>query len=90
MNLLEHLQRLDDNTTSRKRRELLICELMLKDEELRDISSLRTGYKIARERFIEEVIQDTDPWLYERLKTSNSKMPIFDVESLIQDWKGSR
>ena len=90
MNLLEHLQMLDDNTTSRKRRELRICELMLKDEELRDISSLRTGYKIARERFIEEVIKDTDPWLYERLKTSNSKMPILDVESLIQDWKDSR
>lgn len=81
---------MNEDTSSRKRRELMICELMLDDSELEDISSLRTGYKIARERFIEEVIKETDPWLYERLRASNTKMPIFDVETLIQDWKASK
>jgi hypothetical protein len=69
-----------NNLSDRAKRELELCKLMLSEDELLEISSIRTGYKIARQRVIEQIIQESDPWLFEKIKNSRSgKFPIFGL-----------
>ena len=84
MNLREHIEGITPDTSHRKIRELKVCQAMLTDDELEDISSLRAGYALARTRVVQEIIKFDDPWLYEKIKESKSKVPIFNIESLIE------
>jgi len=43
-----------DSLSERERKQLLVCRELLTDNELSDLSSIRVGYKIARNRYIEE------------------------------------
>ena len=79
---------MDEYTSPRKVRELTVISLVLTQEELEDISSLRVGYALARDRLIEEFIQFDDPWLYERIKSAKSKIPIFNIEEIAKDFNG--
>jgi len=82
------MDKIDEYTSPRKVRELTVISLVLTQEELEDISSLRVGYAIARDRLIEKYIQFNDPWLYERIKNAKSKIPIFEIEEIAKEFNG--
>jgi len=68
-----------EGLSERALRELEICKYMLSEEELLEISSIRVGYEIARERLIETVIKESDPELYNKVKSATGKFPIFGL-----------
>lgn len=72
--------------SDRHRKELWVCSEVLSERELANISSLRVGYKMARDKLVEEVLRDVDPDLYYKIKTLD-KVPIFDIEALVADFK---
>ena len=74
-----------DSLSDRSRRQLELCKLLLSDKELRDISSIRLGYYIARERLI-ELIKDVNPEFYDRL-SEHPDLPIFNVEKILREAK---
>lgn len=86
MKIRQHLNSINDKTPNRKRRELLICQAMLTDSELEDMSSIKTAYRVARNRLIEDIIKKKDPVHYDRIMSSKYKTPIFNIEDLIKDF----
>ena len=88
MKLIDHWNRIDENTSHRKRTELTVCFHVLTSEEFENTSSLRVGYQIARDRLVEEYIKDTEPWLYEKIKKSTGKVPIFEIEDMAREFSG--
>lgn len=88
MKLIDHVDKMDEYTSPRKVRELTVISLVLTQTELENISSLRVGYALARDRLIEDFIQFDDPWLYERIKKARSKIPIFNIEEIAKEFNG--
>ncbi len=88
MNLKDRLEDSEwvDSLSERKRKELMLCSLLLSEEELESKSSIAAGYRVARNRLLHEVLPEMDPEFYEKSLTQR-KTPIFDVESLIEDWR---
>ena len=86
MNLKEHIERMSEDTSDRKKRELLLCQAMLTDEQLENISSMNTGYKLARSKLIEDIIKVEDPTLYAKIKNNPTKkrIPIFNIDDIVQ------
>ena len=84
--IVEHLNMIDDSTPKRNKRELLVCQAMLTDSELEDMSSIKTAYRIARTRIIEDIIKKEDPVYYDKIMASKYKIPIFNIEDLIKDF----
>lgn len=66
----------------RTRRELEISLNVLSDDELREVSSIKTAFYMARQKIIEEHIKVIDPSLYSKIKNSNNKVPIFELVEL--------
>lgn len=74
------------NMSVRHKKELWVCSEVLSESELSNISSLRVGYKMAKDRLVEDVLREQDPELYFKIKTLD-KVPIFDIENLVKDFK---
>lgn len=72
-----------EHLSSRRLRELLICEKILSEEELEQESSIQLGYEKARKRFIDTTLAQINPELAERAK--EEKIPIFGVMDMIED-----
>ena len=87
--LAQYLDEINDIESSRQKKELEHCSIMLTDDELSEISSIRTGYRIARNRFIEEVLKETDPEYYNKIKTSDYKVPIFGIADMAREFRGN-
>lgn len=85
LSLAEKLKSEDykDHLSTRRLRELLICEKILSEEELEEESSIQLGYKKARKRFIDNTLAQINPQLAERAK--EEKVPIFGVMDMIED-----
>jgi len=86
-NLIEELNNFSDGYSGRKERELFVCYKMLTDEELQEISSLSTGYSMARDRVIENIIKLKYPEWYREIVDSERKVPIFNIGELIIEFE---
>ena len=67
-----------DSLKPRNRNQLLLCERMLDDNELSNISSIRVGFVIARQRYIETEILPRNPE-FAKMILENSRIPIFGI-----------
>ena len=67
-----------DNLCDRRRKELLFCGDYLSEDELESYSSIDTAYKIARVRYVKEVLYDINPTLAERI-LDGKKIPISNI-----------
>jgi len=74
----EYLERL----SKRKYKELMICSLMLDEEELRSNTSITTAYRIARDRYIDKVLIDINPELANKARNKRS-IPLFAKEDIL-------
>jgi len=73
-----------DHLSERRRRELMFCEKMLTQNELVSESSIQVGYRIARDRFLEDVLPTINPDLAERAK--EEKIPIFNMLDILEEF----
>jgi len=87
-NLLKRVREVSEFplTSIRHKKELWVCSEVLSEQELANISSLRVGYKMAKDRLVEDVLKEQDPDLYYKVKKLD-KVPIFDIEDLVRDFK---
>ena len=66
-----------ESLSERRRRELLVCQKLLSEEELEQESSIQVAYKKARKKFIEEYLDQINPELAEHAR--EKKVPIFGI-----------
>lgn len=76
--LAEILKNIDITEESKTNKKLEFCQIMLSDEQLENLSSIKVGYSIARQLFIENILKETDPDLYEKVICSD-RVPIFNM-----------
>ena len=67
----------------KSRKQLLFLKEHLSEEELNKLSSITTGYHIARERYIETVLKDLNPEMYERIQ-GGEPLPIFSIFDTVE------
>jgi len=68
----------------KSKKQILFCRDYLTEEELNKINSISTGYYIARERYIENVLRELNPDMYKRIKDGET-IPIFNIFSDIKE-----
>ena len=67
-----------ENLSEKSKKQLLFCKGYLTEKELNQINSISTGYYIARGRYVEEVLKESNPDMYKRIKDGDT-IPIFCI-----------
>jgi len=64
-----------------------VCTEVCTEEELKSLSSINTAFVFAREKILENVVKESDPELYYKVKTSDNKVPIFNLAEYVEEYK---